>query len=96
LEKSGFNSAWIRELKNNLNIVTVVSKYCKLDRKGKLFWTCCPFHMEKTPSFAVNEIEQFFKCFGCGVSGDVINFVQKIEATDFYDTCKILAEQCGM
>lgn len=96
MEKSGFNSAWIRELKNNLNIVTVVSKYCKLDRKGKLFWTCCPFHMEKTPSFAVNEIEQFFKCFGCGVSGDVINFVQKIEATDFYDTCKILAEQCGM
>lgn len=94
--KDGFKNTWIQELKTRTNIVSIISKYAKLDRKGKQYWACCPFHLEKTPSFAVNEMEQFFKCFGCGVSGDVISFVQKIESIDFYDACKILAEDCGM
>jgi len=96
LDKFGFSNNWISDLKGRVNIVSIASKYIKLDRRGKLYWARCPFHLEKTPSFAVNEMEQFFKCYGCGLSGDVIRFVEKIESLDFYDACKILADDCGM
>ncbi len=90
-----FNS-WKEKLKENSNIVNVISKYVPLNRKGKTWWANCPFHYEKTPSFAVNEMEQFYKCFGCGVSGDVFGFVQKIEACDFMEACEILAKDANM
>lgn len=92
----GFSSEWIEKLKSNNDIVTVASKYINLTRKGKTWWACCPFHFEKTPSFAINEIEQYYHCFGCGASGDVISFVSKYESFDFYDACKKLAEYAGM
>ena len=92
----GFSSEWIDKLKFNNDIVTTLSKYVTLQKKGKTWWACCPFHFEKTPSFAVNEYEQYYHCFGCGASGDVIKFVEKIENIDFYDACKILAEKAGM
>ena len=59
-------------------------------------WACCPFHHEKTPSFAVNQQGQFYHCFGCGASGNVITFVEKMEGTDFIDTVKMLAGWAGM
>ncbi len=96
MDKFGFSNSWIRDLKGNVNIVSIISKYIKLSRRGKQYWACCPFHLEKTASFAINEVEQFYKCFGCGVSGDVINFVQKIESVDFYDACQIIAKECNM
>lgn len=92
----GFNSEFIEQLKQNNDIVSVISKYITLTHKGRTWWACCPFHFEKTPSFAVNEIEQFYHCFGCGASGDVINFVRKFESIDFYDACAKLAENSGM
>ena len=92
----GFSSEWIEKLKSNNDIVTIASKYINLTRKGKTWWACCPFHFEKTPSFAINEIEQYYHCFGCGASGDVISFVSKYESFDFYDACKKLAEYAGM
>lgn len=92
----GFSPEWKEELKQRNNIVSIVSRYVPLKQKGKSWWGCCPFHMEKTPSFTVNEYEGFFKCFGCGVGGDVISFVQKIESCDFYDACKFLAKEAGM
>ena len=92
----GFSSEWIEKLKQNNDIVTVASKYINLTRKGKTWWACCPFHFEKTPSFAINEYEQYYHCFGCGASGDVISFVSKYESFDFYDACKKLAEYAGM
>lgn len=92
----GFSSNWIEELKSNNDIVSVVSKHVQLQKKGKRWWGCCPFHFEKTPSFTVDEMEQFYHCFGCGASGDVIRFVQNIENCDFYDACKILAENSNM
>ena len=60
---------WIDELISKLNIVDVVSKYVPLNRKGRTYWGCCPFHHEKDPSFAVNEDKQFYHCFGCKESG---------------------------
>ena len=92
----GFSSEWLEKLKQNNDIVTVASKYITLTKKGKTWWACCPFHYEKTPSFAINEIEQYYHCFGCGASGDVIKFVSKYESMDFYDSCKKLAEYANM
>lgn len=92
----GFSSDWIDKLKQNNDIVDVARRYITLTKKGKTWWACCPFHFEKTPSFALNEYEQYFHCFGCGASGDVIKFVEKFESLDFYDACKKLAEYAGM
>lgn len=93
---NGFSPDWLGELKARNDIVTTVSHYIKLDRKGKSHWGCCPFHFEKTPSFAVNETDQYFHCFGCGVSGDVIAFVQKYENLDFMEAVQLLAKNAGM
>ena len=92
----GFSQEWLDKLKSNNDIITTASKYINLTKKGKTWWACCPFHFEKTASFAINEYEQYYHCFGCGASGDVIKFVEKFEALDFYDACKKLAEYAGM
>jgi len=84
------------ELKQKNDIVSVVSKYIPLVRKGRSFWGRCPFHGEKTPSFAVNGDDQFYHCFGCGVGGDVIKFVQEIESVDFMGAVHILADLAHM
>ncbi len=92
----GFSPEWIEKLKFNNDIISTLSRYVTLQKKGKTWWACCPFHFEKTPSFAVNEYEQYYHCFGCGASGDVIKFIEKHENIDFYDACKMLAEHAGM
>lgn len=85
-----------QKVKESNDIVSVVSKYVTLNRKGKTWWANCPFHYEKTPSFAVNEQEQYYHCFGCGVSGDIFNFVQHLESCEFMDALKILADNAGL
>ena len=92
----GFNSDFIGELKNQCDIVTVISKYIPLEKKGKNYWGRCPFHHEKTPSFSVNSANQFYHCFGCNASGDVIKFVQEHESLDFIGAVKILCDTCGL
>ena len=89
-------SAFIEELKQKNDIVSVVSRYVPLVKKGRLYWGRCPFHGEKTPSFTVNEENQYYHCFGCKESGDVIKFVQKIENVDFMDAVKMMAEWAHM
>ncbi len=92
----GISPEWKEELKSRSDIVSTISRYIKLERKGKTFWGLCPFHYEKTPSFSVNDNDQYYKCFGCGESGDVISFVEKYEGVDFMEACKILAKNAGM
>lgn len=89
-------AAFLRTLKQKNDIVEVVRSYVAVDRKGGNYWACCPFHHEKTPSFAVDEGEQFYHCFGCQESGDVIKFVQEIESTDFMGAVTILAARAKM
>ena len=89
-------AAFLRTLKQKNDIVEVVRSYVAVDRKGGNYWACCPFHHEKTPSFAINEAEQFYHCFGCQESGDVIKFVQEIESTDFMGAVRILAARVKM
>ena len=91
-----FSKEWMEELKAKNDIASVVSRYVSLERKGRLLWGRCPFHGEKTPSFAVNEYDQFYHCFGCHAGGDVIKFVREIESVDFGEAVRILAEMAHM
>lgn len=92
----GLDQDFLRTLKDKLNIVDVASGYFTLEKRGANYWACCPFHHEKTASFSVNESGQFYHCFGCGASGDVIKLVSEMESLDFVDTVKLLAERAGL
>ena len=87
---------FLDELRARNDIIDVASKYITLNRKGANFWACCPFHNEKTPSFSLKQDGQFFKCFGCGESGNVITLVMKMENVDFITAVEILCKNCGM
>jgi DNA primase len=86
----------IEEIKNRLDIVQVVGKYVQLKQAGKNFSGLCPFHHEKTPSFIVSPDIQRYKCFGCGETGDIFNFVQKVENIDFAEALEKLAKEAGV
>lgn len=75
---------------------TVISKYVTLKKKGVNYQGCCPFHTESTPSFTVNDAKGIYKCFGCGASGGVINFVMQHDKQPFLDAVKTIAELTGI
>ena len=87
---------FLRTLKDKLNIVDIAGGYFSLEKRGSNYWACCPFHHEKTASFSINESGQFYHCFGCGASGDIIKLVSEMESLDFIDTVKLLAERAGL
>lgn len=87
---------FIDELLAKTDLVRLISRYLPLNKKGNTHWGCCPFHHEKDPSFAVNELKQFYHCFGCKESGNAISFVQKMESVDFMDAVRMLAEDAKM
>lgn len=91
-----FPREFMDELIARSDIVSVISRYVSLNRRGGSNIGLCPFHNEKTPSFHVSADKQFFHCFGCGVGGDVISFVMKIENLDFPDAVARLAEWAGL
>lgn len=86
----------IGEIKDRIDIVQVIGKYVNLKQTGKNFSGLCPFHKEKTPSFIVSPDIQRYKCFGCGKSGDIFNFVQEIENIDFPEALEKLAKVAGV
>lgn len=87
---------FIEKVKLANNIVTVAARYIPLKAKGRMHWGLCPFHHEKSPSFAINETQQFFKCFGCGVAGNVITLVKQFESTDFIGAIEVLAKAANL
>ncbi len=89
-------SDFLRTLKEKNDIVEVIGSYIKLERKGYGYWACCPFHHEKTPSFSINAADRYYHCFGCGVSGDVVKFVQEYENVDFLQAVQILAARAKL
>ena len=84
-------------VKQQADIVRIVGDYVKLKKAGAQNYSgLCPFHGEKTPSFSVHATRQFYHCFGCGVSGDVFSFVQKIENITFPEAVRAVAQKLGI
>ena len=87
---------YIDELMRRADIVSVVSRYITLNKRGNTYVGLCPFHNEKTPSFHVSPEKNMYHCFGCGAGGSVINFLMQSEGYLFGDAVKILANESGM
>ena len=86
-----------QDLKQQADIVRIIGDYIQLKKAGaQNFVGLCPFHKEKSPSFSVHAVRQFYHCFGCGASGDVFSFVQKIENITFPEAIRRVAEKMGV
>src|SRR5215469_9756199 len=83
-------------VKQQAGIVRVVAEYVRLKKSGQNFTGLCPFHQEKTPSFAVHPVKQIYHCFGCGVGGDVFKFVMEMDKITFPEAVRAVAEKCGI
>ena len=84
------------DLKSQLNIVDVIGRVVPLKRAGSNYKGVCPFHSEKTPSFVVSDQKQIFTCFGCGATGDVIEFTKRYYNLDFIEACEKLGKEYGI
>lgn len=93
---AGVDHEFLEQLKSRTDLVELIAGYIPLEKKGANYWACCPFHKEKTPSFSVNAQDQYYHCFGCGVSGDAISFVQEYESVDFMEAVRILAQRAKL
>ncbi|MDR3726713.1 MAG: DNA primase [Terracidiphilus sp.] len=90
-------SDFAQTVKQQADIVKVIEGYIRLRKAGAQNYSgLCPFHKEKSPSFSVHAVRQFYHCFGCGVSGDVFSFVGKIENVGFPEAVRIVAQKCGI
>ena len=92
----GFRDNIVDEIKSRCNIVDVIGRHVPLKKTGSNYKGVCPFHNEKTPSFVVSETKQIFTCFGCGATGDVIEFVQRYHNMDFPGAVEKLAGEFGI
>lgn len=86
----------LEKIKEQNDIVDVISESVRLKRSGRNFSGLCPFHNEKTPSFSVSQDKQIYKCFGCGEVGNVITFVMKTKNLPFVDAVKYLGERVNI
>ena len=83
----------VEEVKRIVNVKDIIEKYVKIKRSGRRYVCCCPFHHENTPSFFISEDNNFYKCFGCGESGDAITFIEKMENVSFIEAIEIIAKE---
>src|SRR6267154_1153935 len=91
------SSDFAQSLKLQADIVRIVGDYVSLKKAGAQNYSgLCPFHKEKSPSFSVHATRQFYHCFGCGVSGDVFSFVQKLENITFPEAVRAIAQKVGV
>lgn len=91
-----FNNDFVDQLKTRINIVDVIGRDVNLKKSGSGYKGLCPFHNEKTPSFSVNERDQYFHCFGCHAKGDVISYVMQRQGLTFMEAVEKLADEYGM
>jgi len=91
-----FPSSFLDDLKAQTDIVSVIGEVTPLKKAGVAWKGLCPFHQEKTPSFSVNRDKGFFKCFGCGVGGDVVKFIELYQKVAFPEAVRQLAQRAGM
>lgn len=83
----------ISRVRDATDLVALVSERVQLKQKGRLFWGCCPFHQEKTPSFKIDPATQLWHCFGCGLGGDAYGFVMRTEGLEFGEAVRTLADR---
>ena len=86
----------IEEVRTKNDIVSVISQYVRLTKRGGNYFGVCPFHNEKTPSFSVSPGKQMYYCFGCGAGGNVLTFVMQYENYTFTEAMQNLAERAGI
>ncbi|MCX5730326.1 MAG: CHC2 zinc finger domain-containing protein, partial [Deltaproteobacteria bacterium] len=86
----------IEEIRNRTDVVAVIGRHVELQRSGRTWKGCCPFHGERTPSFHVYPEDKHFKCYGCGEYGDVFKFLQKLEGKEFPEVVRSLAADVGV
>lgn len=87
---------WLDELRARITLSSVIGRTTKIQKAGREWKACCPFHNEKTPSFTINDEKGFYHCFGCGAHGDVIRWMTDNQGLPFMDAVKELAAQAGM
>src|SRR3982075_1323527 len=88
--------SFAERVKQQADIVRVIGEYVRLKKSGQNFTGLCPFHAEKSPSFAVHPVKQIYHCFGCGVGGDVFKFVMEMDKVAFPEAIRVVAERCGI
>ena len=86
----------IEEVRSSNNIVDIIGGYVRLQKKGSSYFSLCPFHNEKSPSFSVSPNKQMYYCFGCGAGGNVFTFIMEYENQSFPEAVKILADRAGI
>lgn len=91
-----FDEAFLQEIRAKNDLVGLIGEYVHLTRKGGRYWGLCPFHSEKTPSFAVNPEKQFYHCFGCKATGDVFHFLMEKDRLTFPEAVAALARRAGL
>ena len=91
-----FPQSFVDDLKAQTDIVSVIGDVTPLKKAGATYKGLCPFHTEKTPSFNVNKDKGFFHCFGCGVGGDVVKFVELYQKVTFPEAVRYLAQRASM
>lgn len=87
---------FVERVRSSSDILTVISGYVHLKKKGNRYWGCCPFHNEKTPSFSVVPQQGFFYCFGCHAGGNVFKFLSLIENISYYEAIKLQAQRLNI
>ena len=90
------NTNTINEIRSKVDIVKIISSYIPLTQKGKNYFGVCPFHDDTNPSMSVSPDKQIYKCFSCGASGNVFDFVMNYEHVSFKEALGILAEKAGI
>ena len=91
-----FSDAFLEKIKSKTDIVDLISSYVTVQRKGRDYWACCPFHKEKTPSFQIRSDHQFYRCYGCGKHGNIFNFLMDYENISFAEAVEKLAKKAGL
>ena len=87
---------FVDKVRAQSDILSVVSQYVSLKRKGNRYWGCCPFHQEKTPSFSITPDRGLFYCFGCHAGGNVFKFISLAENVTYFEAIKLQAEKLGI
>ncbi|QJC29535.1 hypothetical protein GJT83_01255 [Enterobacteriaceae endosymbiont of Plateumaris pusilla] len=87
---------YINDLLNKCNIILLIQNRVKLVKRGKNFFGICPFHLEKHPSFVVSEEKQLYHCFGCGIHGNIIDFIMKYDNISFIESIKFISNYFGL